>query len=96
MYAEMNMLVSAIARELGLSLEDAVQGLETGEISVAMGEEGNGERYLALNYRDQAARVHQSALGMVGGCSSCEGACEDGLEDDEADACGCGAGHPHG
>ncbi|MDY0243063.1 MAG: hypothetical protein VB101_04950 [Rhodospirillaceae bacterium] len=64
MYAEVNILVSAIARELGLSEREAAQAIEKGEIAISMEQTPGGGRFLALAYKGRKGRIDQSLFGL--------------------------------
>ncbi|MTJ79832.1 MAG: hypothetical protein F8N37_02260 [Telmatospirillum sp.] len=62
MYSEMNQLLGAIAKALGIEAEQAARALERGEIDVAMKEDARGERFLDISYAGRKAQVYQGAI----------------------------------
>ena len=62
MYTEITTLVGSIAKALELTEEDTVKALEANEIDVAMGEDDDGQRFIALEYQGKKARLYKGAI----------------------------------
>lgn len=61
-YEEINALVGAIAKALDMEAETVAQELEGGAITLAMGEDDNGNRYVDVRRGDQTVQVYQGAI----------------------------------
>jgi ribosomal protein L9 len=62
MYNEINALVGSIAKALEMEDKLVAQELESGAIVIAMDEDENGHRFLAVTRGDRTARVYQGAI----------------------------------
>lgn len=61
-YEEINALVGAIAKALDMKAETVAQELESGAITLAMDEDDNGNRFIAVQRGEQTAQVYQGAI----------------------------------
>ncbi|MGC2854740.1 hypothetical protein ACM64Y_04625 [Novispirillum sp. DQ9] len=61
-YDEINALVGAIAKALGLPDKDVAAEIESGAIVLGMGEDDNGNRYIEVRRGDVTAQVYQGAI----------------------------------
>lgn len=62
MYAEMNALLTSIAKAFALEPEAAARAVEAGEVTIEMCEDALGARYLAAQYQGRSAQIYQGAI----------------------------------
>lgn len=61
-YEEINALVGAIAKALDMPDKDVAQEIESGAITLSMGEDDNGNRFIDVRRGDRSAQVYQGAI----------------------------------
>lgn len=66
-YEEINALVGAIAKALGLPADQTAQEIETGRIVLGLEEDESGHRYIDVRRDDARARVYQGAIRYAPG-----------------------------
>lgn len=62
MFTEITTLVGSIAKAMELSEEETVKALESQAIAIAMAEDDDGQRFIALEYQGKKARLYKGAI----------------------------------
>lgn len=66
-FQEINALVASIAKALGQDDKQVATGLESGAITLSLGEDENGNRYIEARCGDQTGKVYQGAIRYADG-----------------------------
>lgn len=66
-YDDINTLVASAAKVLGLDDKLAASELESGKISLTMGEDEDGNRYVAVRRGEAEGRIYKGALRYAPG-----------------------------
>ena len=84
MYAEVNALMGAIGKAFALDAEQTARAVEAGEITMDLGADERGERFVGVTYGDKAIRLYQGAIHYSSEApAATDESCADG-------SCGCG------
>jgi hypothetical protein len=62
MYTEIAALIGAIAKALVMKDNDVSEALERGVMTLEFGMDANNNRFVAVTYEGQTARVYQGAI----------------------------------
>jgi len=66
-YQEISTLIASIAKALGLGEEETAKALENEEITLELGEDDNGNRFVRAIHGDKVAQVYQGAIRYADG-----------------------------
>lgn len=62
MFAELNALLTAIAKALEIEPEAAARAIEAGEIAIKMEVDEEGRHFVGVTYRGKASRVYPGVI----------------------------------
>lgn len=66
MFNEINALVGAVAKALGITEMEVVSAIEQGDLGMEMLEDGEGRNYVSVTFDGREARVYPGAIFREG------------------------------
>jgi hypothetical protein len=67
MHQEIAELIAGVAKALAMSDGDTIAALENGEITLELGRDGNGNRFVSATYGDRTVQVYKGAIRQAAG-----------------------------